>query len=77
MFWQGPIESMLDRLNARIRFLEEIMRYTPRITLLIRKELRTCHVENLPPIEPHCCVPLPIRFFKMRPYFLFARVHLG
>ena len=61
---------------CRQRLLEEVMGYAPRIPALICKELCTCHVENLPSVEPHCRVFLSVCFFKMGPYLFLIRVHL-
>lgn len=53
------------------------MRYPPSISTLISKELRASHVEDLPSMEPHCCVVLAIGLLQMGPYFSLTIVHLG
>jgi len=57
--------------------LEQVMGDPPCVSSLIRKQLRTCHVEDLPPIVPHGRVLLPIGLGQMRPNILLASSHFG
>ena len=48
----------------------------PRIPSLPRKQLRTCQIKDLPTIEPHLPIPLPIRLPQMRQNLNFTPRHL-
>lgn len=52
------------------------MRDAPHIAAFKSKELCTGHIEDLPSIEPHSGVVLPICIFEVRPYFILACIHL-
>ena len=49
---------------------------TPRLPALIRKQLRTSHVKDLPPMKPHGDFVLAIRLPQAWPDLILARVHL-
>ena len=52
------------------------MRNAPRVSTLIRKQLRARHIKDLPPIPPSYHLPLAIRLHKMRPNLLPTLNHL-
>lgn len=52
------------------------MRDAPRLSTFIRKELRTSHIKNLPPVIPHSCVTPTVSLLQVGPYHIFAFIHL-
>lgn len=53
------------------------MGHSPGVSSLVRKQLRACHIEDLPSVIPHGSVGFSIGFGQMRPDFVLARDHLG
>ena len=69
--------NTLPNPKLRARLLEQIVRYAPCVSALVRKQLRTRHVEDLPAVVPRCCVFLAVRLDEVRPDFFLAGRHLG
>lgn len=72
---KDAIHFQVPKLRARL--LEKIVRYAPGVSALVRKQLRTRHVEDLPAVVPRCCVFFAVRLDEVRPDFFLAGRHLG
>lgn len=56
---------------------EEVMRHAPSVPALVGEQLGTCQVEDLPSVEPHAGVLLPIRLDQVRPDLFLVCEHLA
>lgn len=64
-------------LLLSVGLFEEVVRHAPSIPALVGEQLGTCQVENLPSVEPHAGVLLPICLDQVRPDLFLMCKHLA